>query len=192
MENNVQKRKTIDNTAMLCRPFTHVIDNYNTMTMKTKKNKIDHPGVYLPPPLFYVLIFLSSILLQNQFPFSIALFETTLFLILGVVFISIGIIMLLPALIKFFKTKNTLIPNKPANSLQTSGIYSISRNPMYLGLLSLYIGIAFFKGNYWTFMLIPIVIFVVTYFVILKEEKYLDRAFGVDYNAYRQKVRRWI
>ncbi|PIZ83121.1 hypothetical protein COX97_01630, partial [Candidatus Pacearchaeota archaeon CG_4_10_14_0_2_um_filter_05_32_18] len=80
MENNVQKRKTIDNTAMLCRPFTHVIDNYNTMTMKTKKNKIDHPGVYLPPPLFYVLIFLSSILLQNQFPFSRALFETTLFL----------------------------------------------------------------------------------------------------------------
>ena len=164
----------------------------NKLKNKSMSAKKDHPGVYPPPPLFYVLIFLSSILLQNQFPFSRALFETTLFLILGVVFISIGIIMLLPALIKFFKTKNTLITIKPANSLQTSGIYSISRNPMYLGLLSLYIGIAFFIGNYWTFMLIPIVIFVVTYFVILKEEKYLDRAFGVDYNAYRQKVRRWI
>ena len=164
----------------------------NKLKNKSMSAKKDHPGVYPPPPLFYVLIFLSSILLQNQFPFSIALFDTTLFLILGVVFISMGIIILLPALIKFFKTKNTLITIKPANSLQTLGIYSISRNPMYIGLLSIYIGIAFFKGNYWTFMLIPIMIFVVTYFVILKEEKYLDRAFGVDYKAYRQKVRRWI
>lgn len=159
-------------------------------SMSVKKK--DHPGVYIPPPLIYVLIFLSSILLQKKFPFSRALFETTLFLILGVVFISMGIIIFLPALIKFFKTKNTLITIRPANSLQTLGIYSISRNPMYLGMLSIYIGIAFFKGNYWTFMLIPIMIFVVTYFVILKEEKYLDRAFGVDYNSYRQKVRRWI
>jgi protein-S-isoprenylcysteine O-methyltransferase Ste14 len=164
----------------------------NKLKNKSMSAKKDHPGVYIPPPLIYVLIFLSSILLQKKFPFSIALFETTLFLILGVVFISMGIIILLPALIKFFKTKNTLITIKPANSLQTLGIYSISRNPMYIGLLSIYIGIAFFKGNYWTFMLIPIMIFVVTYFVILKEEKYLDRAFGADYNAYRQKVRRWI
>lgn len=154
--------------------------------------KKDHPGVYIPPPLIYVSIFLSSILLQKKFPFSRVLFETTPFLILGVVFISMGIIIFLPALIKFFKTKNTIITINPANSLQTLGIYSISRNPMYLEMLSIYIGIAFLKGNYWTFMLIPIMIFVVTYFVILKEEKYLDRAFGVDYNLYKQKVRRWI
>lgn len=164
----------------------------NKQKNKSMLAKKDHPGVPTPPPLFYVLIFLSSILLQKQFPLSKILFETPIFLILGVIFVAIGIVILFLALLKFFKTKNTLITIKPANSLQISGIYSISRNPMYLALLLFYIGIAFFMGNYWTFMLIPIVIFVITYFVILKEEKYLDRAFGADYNAYRKKVRRWI
>ena len=104
----------------------------------------------------------------------------------------VGLVVMLPALVKFFKTKNTLIPNKPATSLQTSGIYSITRNPMYLGLLNIYIGIAFLKGNWWTLMLVPFVILIVTYLVILKEESYLGRAFGDGYVEYRKKVRRWI
>lgn len=119
-------------------------------------------------------------------------FESGIAYIIGLLFIIIAVTITLPALIKFLTTKNTLITIKPAHSLQTSGIYSISRNPMYLGLLILYIGIAFLKGNYWTFILIPIVILVVTNLVILKEEKYLSRAFGMEYTEYRKKVRRWI
>ncbi len=154
--------------------------------------KKDHPGVYPPPPLFYVLTFLISIFFQNKIPLSTTFLETDISFIMGLIFVMLGILFILPALIKFFKTKNTLITIKPANSLQTTGIYSISRNPMYLGLLSIYIGVAFFKGNYWTFILIPIVILVITYFVILKEEKYLSRTFETDYTDYKKKVRRWI
>jgi protein-S-isoprenylcysteine O-methyltransferase Ste14 len=160
--------------------------------MGTKKTKIDHPGVYPPPPLFYVLTFFISIFVQRQFPIEKSLFNSDTAHISGVIFVSIGLAFLFPALIKFFRTKNTLITIKPANSLQTSGIYSITRNPMYIGLLSLYIGIAFFKGNYWTFIFIPFVILIVTNFVILKEERYLERAFGSEFIAYKKKVRRWI
>ena len=110
----------------------------------------------------------------------------------GGIFLITGFSFVLPAVIKFFKTKNTLITIHPANSLQTVGIYTISRNPMYLGLLILYIGIAFLKGNLWTFMFIPLVILVITYTVIVKEEKYLGRTFGDSYIEYRKKVRRWI
>ncbi|HEX5024852.1 MAG TPA: isoprenylcysteine carboxylmethyltransferase family protein [Agriterribacter sp.] len=154
--------------------------------------KTDHPGVYLPPPLFYVLIFLLSIFMQKEFPLSLRFFHRDIAHISGIIFITIGFTILLPALLKFFKTKNTLITVKPAHSLQTSGIYSFSRNPMYLGLLMLYIGIAFRIGNIWTFMFIPFVILAVTYFVIFNEEKYLGRTFGNDYSDYRKKVRRWI
>ncbi|MBU0695794.1 MAG: isoprenylcysteine carboxylmethyltransferase family protein [Bacteroidetes bacterium] len=156
------------------------------------KTKIDHPGVYFPPPLFYVLIFFISIFAQKQFPLPKTFWETNIVFISGAIFVIIGVVILLPALIKFFKTKNTLIPNKPANSLQTSGIYSISRNPMYLGLLTLYTGIAFFNGNLWTFLFIPLVIWVVTKFIIVKEERYLGRAFGTEFIDYCKKVRRWI
>jgi protein-S-isoprenylcysteine O-methyltransferase Ste14 len=63
---------------------------------------------------------------------------------------------------------------------------------MYLGLLFLYTGIAFFTGNWWTFILIPVVIAVVTIYVIRREEKYLYDAFGEEFTAYTAKVRRWI
>lgn len=156
------------------------------------KSSKDHPGVYPPPPLFYVLVFLLSIFIQKYIPLSVGFFALQITVVLGVTFIIIGAFFILPALIKFFQSKNTLITIKPANSLQTTGIYSISRNPMYLGLLSIYIGIAFFLGNWWTFVFIPLVILIITYFVIGNEEKYLGRTFGKDYQDYREKVRRWI
>jgi len=63
---------------------------------------------------------------------------------------------------------------------------------MYAGLLLVYIGIAFIKGNIWTFILIPLVIFIVNRLIIIKEEKYLERAFGKQYLDYKNKVRRWL
>lgn len=156
------------------------------------KSKIDHPGVYPPPPLFYVVLFLISVYIQKIFPLPSIFFETSLASILGVLFVIIGISFTLPSLAKFYKTKNSLITIKPASSLQTTGIYSITRNPMYLGLLNIYTGIAFFKGNWWTLMFVPFVILIITYLVILNEEKYLVRTFGNLYIDYRKKVRRWI
>ncbi len=156
------------------------------------KAKIDHPGVYLPPPLFYVIIFFMSIYSQKAFPLPTMFLETSVAFMVGVLFVMMGLIIAIPALIKFFQTKNTLITIKPANSLQTSGIYSVSRNPMYLGLLILYTGIAFLQNNLWALLFIPIVLWVVTKFIIVKEEKYLGRNFGSEYTAYCKKVRRWI
>lgn len=63
---------------------------------------------------------------------------------------------------------------------------------MYVGLLFVYIGMAFLKGNWWTIILIPFVILMVTQMIIIKEEKYLERAFGETYLDYKLKVRRWL
>ncbi|MBS1536948.1 MAG: isoprenylcysteine carboxylmethyltransferase family protein [Bacteroidetes bacterium] len=156
------------------------------------KQKKDSPGVYPPPPLFYVVIFFISILLQNYISIPRDFFEGNISHYLVPIFIGLGVISVIPALITFFKSKNTLVTILPAKSLQTKGIYSISRNPMYLGLLFIYIGIALFKGNWWTFILIPLVIFVINQLVIIKEERYLERAFGQEFLEYKNKVRRWI
>ena len=130
--------------------------------MKAKK---DSPGVYPPPPLFYVAIFFISILLQRYLAISGNFFEKSINAYLAALFIGLGIVSVFPALISFLKSKNTLVTILPARSLQTNGIYSISRNPMYVGLLFIYIGIAFMKGNWWTFILIPAVIFVINQFI---------------------------
>jgi len=157
--------------------------------MKTTK---DSPRVYIPPPFFYVATFLLSLLVGKFVPLSTAFFQKPITQKLAAVFIFIGIMFIFPAVLRFLKSKNTLVTVLPANSLQTTGIYAYTRNPMYLGLLFMYTGIAIMLGNWWTFLFIPIVILVVTYAVIRKEEDYLERAFGQAYVDYRKKVRRWV
>jgi protein-S-isoprenylcysteine O-methyltransferase Ste14 len=157
------------------------------------KSTKDSPGVFIPPPLFYVLVFLISFFLQGYFTIKRAfLFHSRIANIIGLIFIFTGLMFAVPALRQFFKSKNSIIPIKPASSLQISGIYSVSRNPMYLGLLFQYIGVAFIFGNWWTIFLIPVLIGLVHYFIIRPEERYLTRAFGDSYSEYRKKVRRWI
>jgi protein-S-isoprenylcysteine O-methyltransferase Ste14 len=155
-----------------------------------KKN--DHPAVYIPPPLIYVAFFFLSMLLQKISPFDNKWLKTTAATITGWTLIALGILLCLPALRQFKVSKNTLITIKPANSLQTTSIYSFSRNPMYLSLLLLYCGIAILKGNWWTLVLIPLLVAVIQIYVIKKEENYLQNAFGDEYNTYKKRVRRWM
>jgi protein-S-isoprenylcysteine O-methyltransferase Ste14 len=158
--------------------------------MKIKK---DSPGVFIPPPLLYAFIFLLSFILQGSFTIKRAfVFHSRIANILGLIIIFTGLIFAIPALRQFFKSKNSIIPIKPASSLQTSGIYSISRNPMYVSLLFIYLGMALIFGNWWTVFLIPVLIGLIHYFIILPEERYLMRAFGNEYVLYKKTVRRWI
>jgi protein-S-isoprenylcysteine O-methyltransferase Ste14 len=158
--------------------------------MSNKKK--DNPGIFIPPPLIYAAIFFLSILMQKIIPIDNSFFESQNATIAGIVLIVIALLFILPALIKFVQSKNTLVTIKSATSLQTKGIYSLTRNPMYMGLLILYSGIAMLEGNWWAFIFIPLIIIIVQSYVIRGEENYLQRAFGEEYNAYRKKVRRWI
>jgi protein-S-isoprenylcysteine O-methyltransferase Ste14 len=93
------------------------------------ETKMKHPGVYIPQPLIYVLIFLVSILLQKLLPYTVLFFKTVTATISGGILVAFGLIFILPAIAKSVKSNNTLIPIKPANSLQSDGIYSLTRNP---------------------------------------------------------------
>jgi len=93
---------------------------------------------------------------------------------------------------QFFLTKNTLILIKPASSLQITGIYGITRNPMYVGLAILYLGITCLIGNWWNVILFPLLFIIVQEYIIKREEKYLELEFGKEYNDYKKTVRRWL
>jgi protein-S-isoprenylcysteine O-methyltransferase Ste14 len=157
------------------------------------KNTKDSPGVIIPPPLFYAGFFLLSMILQGYFTIRAAFFFHTHWAnICGSVLYFMGICFSFPSMFKFIKSKNTIITVKPATSLQTTGIYSYSRNPMYIALLLFYLGLALQFGNWWTLILAPFLIVFITYRVILPEERYLTRAFGEEYTNYQKRVRRWI
>ncbi|HZX75435.1 MAG TPA: isoprenylcysteine carboxylmethyltransferase family protein [Cyclobacteriaceae bacterium] len=160
--------------------------------MNSQINKSKGPGVYIPPPLFYVLIFIASVLIQKQIPISDTLFYLVITKVLGVIFLILALFFLVRSLRQFFLTKNTLILIKPATSLQTNGIYGITRNPMYVGLAIVYLGITCFIGNWWNIILFPLLLLIVQEYIIKREEKYLELEFGLDYEEYKKKVRRWL
>jgi len=134
------------------------------------KEKIDNPGVFVPPPIVYALTFLFSSLLEREVPVTL-LVNHYLIQGLGIIFIITAIAIAIAAIGRFIKSKNTLITIKPANSLQTSGIYSFTRNPMYLSLALLYTGIALLMLNWWALILLPVLVLIVTWFIIKPEER---------------------
>lgn len=158
-------------------------------------NKIDKskgPGVYIPPPLFYVLIFIAAVLIQQIIPIADKLFQLLTVKVVGIMFLLIAFFFLFRSLRQFFLSKNTVILIKPAAALQTTGVYGISRNPMYIGLTIVYLGITCFIGNWWNIILSPLLFLIVQEYVIKREEKYLVLEFGQQYEDYRMTVRRWL
>ena len=130
---------------------------------------------------------LTTFFPHNYFILPISL-PITVFLIL--VAISIGAF----ALYDFHKHKTTFHPHTPEKTSKVvdSGVFAYSRNPMYLSLVITLIALAVYLQNYTSFIIIPLFIWYITRFQIIPEEKMLDKLFPNDYQAYCQKVRRWL
>ena len=85
-----------------------------------------------------------------------------------------------------------MLPNLPAARLVTNGPYRITRNPMYVSLVALYLAVSLLLNSWWPVLFLPLVIFVMGLAVIRREERYLAGAFPEEYAAYRRNVRRWL
>lgn len=150
------------------------------------------PGVYIPPPLFYVLFYLIAVFLQKYFPIHTDMFNRNFLKVTALILFITALYFAGRSLLQFFKTKNTVILIKRATTLQTDRVYSLTRNPMYLGLAIIYIAVTCMIGNWWHIIIFPLLILFIQEYVIKREEKYLELEFGEDYLNYKKKVRRWI
>ncbi|MEM7007978.1 MAG: isoprenylcysteine carboxylmethyltransferase family protein, partial [Thermodesulfobacteriota bacterium] len=81
---------------------------------------------------------------------------------------------------------------KPANSIVKTSVYSYTRNPMYLSLVILLIGVSIFLNTLWIAFMVPLFVIVMQKGVIEREEAYLEQKFGNEYTEYKKRVRRWI
>lgn len=100
--------------------------------------------------------------------------------------------MLLWGLVTFLRARTAIYPNQPARQLVDHGPYRFSRNPMYVALTVVLIGVALLADNLWMLLLTPVVLCVLTVFVIRREEAYLTSTFGEHYTSYVNRVRRWL
>jgi protein-S-isoprenylcysteine O-methyltransferase Ste14 len=154
--------------------------------------KTDSPGIYFPPPLIYAVIFLTAVFIQKKISIDDHFFKSRMAPVIGILFLLVAVYYSVRSITQFIQTKNTIIPNKPAESLQTTGIYHTTRNPMYLSLVMVYLGLSCLIGNWWNIILLPLLLLIIQEYIIKKEEKYLVRKFGQEYTDYCHQVRRWL
>ena len=111
-----------------------------------------------------------------------------------VIFTAIGAAFGIAGLLSFSKAKTTFDPMKPdsSTSLVTSGIYSITRNPMYVGLLSILTAWCFFIESAYALLLLAVFVIYMNKFQIQPEERALRSIFGDAYDDYVLRVRRWL
>ena len=92
----------------------------------------------------------------------------------------------------FGRHRTGLLPGQATRELIEEGPYRLSRNPLYLGLLALYLGLALLAPTVWGLFLFPVAVLLITWGAILPEERYLRERFGSRYELYSGRVRRWL
>jgi protein-S-isoprenylcysteine O-methyltransferase Ste14 len=160
---------------------------------KMKNEKKDNPGVIAPPPL----IFLSGLLLGGivQWFYPLYIFPPEYLFVArssGVLLIIFGLGIIFAAKMKMQKANTNIEPWKPTNAIISDGIYSYSRNPIYVAMVLIYLGVTFVFNAVWFLPFLILVLMAMQYGVILREERYLQEKFGKNYSDYKKKVRRWI
>ena len=146
----------------------------------------------VPPPAVALVIAVLMWLLSLAAPaLAFAIPARTL---IAIILAAAGVATAIAGVVTFARAKTTVNPTTPerSSSLVSWGIYRMTRNPMYLGLLLELTAWAIFLSNALPFLLLPVYMLYINRFQIAPEERALTSLFGREYSAYQSRVRRWI
>ncbi len=113
---------------------------------------------------------------------------------LALLFLATGIVVSLGALWSFHRSKTTVDPTRPnrASQLVTSGVFRLSRNPIYLGMVCLLVAWAFRLSSPPTILFVGLFALYMSRFQIVPEERALTERFQAEFDAYCQRTQRWL
>ncbi len=148
------------------------------------------PGIRIPPPVIYVAALAVGFVLNYLWPMSPLSGSSRYVIGLGLPLVSLHIMP--PVLRRFRRAGTPFDVRKAASVLITDGPYRFSRNPSYVSLTLLYLGIGILLNNGWILILVAPVFLVMDLWVVRKEERHLETKFGEDYLRYKATVRRWL
>ena len=167
------------------RGIMHWFTNYFAITNKITMLKI-------PPPIITLLVFTGMYVLSRFVP--LGRIDLPALTYVGFLLMAAGIAIDLIGAIQFRRARTTINPLKPQNStaIVKTGLYRISRNPMYLGMLIVLTGVAFILKTVVAFLLLPLFVLQINRLQIIPEETILAKKFPVEYPDYKKSVRRWL
>mgnify|MGYP001636531653 FL=1 len=160
--------------------------------LKIPPKPVNDLELKIPPPILVLIISALMWFVSKNLPaLSFTLPGTQLFVF---ALAGTGILFALAGIIAFLKAKTTVNPTQPGNTsaMVTSGVYRLSRNPMYLGLLLVLAGWAVVLSHILAFLFLPVFVAYLNRFQITPEERVLAAKFGEAFSIYTQAVRKWL
>ena len=154
------------------------------------ESSTDLPDVMVCPPLIFLGALGLGLFLQRLMPVHLlpVLFSRPLGAVLCLASVTVGIW----GGITMRRAGTNVRPDRPVTALVTGGPFRFSRNPLYLSLTALYLGITLLCNTLWPLVTLVPLLAVVHWRIVLREERFLEAKFGDAYRAYKTRVRRWI
>ncbi|MCA1971152.1 MULTISPECIES: methyltransferase family protein [Ciceribacter] len=145
------------------------------------------------PPVLYGLAILFALLADRFIGILPSVMPNGyLFYAIGALLVAVALFLDLWAIKTLVEYRTTVMPHRGAQRLVTSGPFRYSRNPIYLGYTLITLAIGFLTGNAWFFVAAIGAAIVTTVIAIRKEEMHLLARFGIDFEHYCQRTRRWL
>jgi protein-S-isoprenylcysteine O-methyltransferase Ste14 len=150
----------------------------------------DKSGVIALPPLLYAGAFLVALVLRWLMPLPIA--RWAIALPSGVLLSVVAVAIARWGRRTMQAAGTNINPGLPATTVVMSGPFRYSRNPLYIALTLLYLGLTLAVNTWWGIIALVPLLITMHVGVVLREERYLERKFGDEYRDYRSRVRRYV
>ena len=164
------------------------------MTIEIQSTDLDTAEIKIRPPLLFAAALALGVVLDHLLPLPIGISRSDglVHKLAPAIIILLGVAVAVAGIRNFSRAGTPGPGNRPVRSVVTTGIHGWSRNPIYVGMILLYIGIGIAVRSPWVLGLALFIIILLRYAVIAREERYLERRFGDAYRDYKQRVRRWF
>jgi protein-S-isoprenylcysteine O-methyltransferase Ste14 len=147
----------------------------------------------IPPPLLFVATFFAGVGLHHLVPVPLGTGSlVAIEHLAGIALMISGGVLALSAAGTFLLKRTTLIPFSSPSTLVIGGPFRFTRNPMYVSLVLVYLGVAGDLAQLWPLLLLPLPVLLIQCVVIPFEETRMRELFGEQYEQYCRRVNRWI
>jgi protein-S-isoprenylcysteine O-methyltransferase Ste14 len=169
--------------------------SYGETGWRTKEDVVteptDHAGVIAPPPVLYAGALIASFVLRRFWPAPIS-GGATWVVLAGVALGLLGVGLVVWGLVTMRSAGTNVDPRKETTAIVADGPFRVTRNPLYVGLTLIYLGLTLGFDVWWGLVLLVPLLIVMHFGVVCREERYLERKFGDDYRQYKRRVARYI
>ncbi len=156
--------------------------------------EIDDSGALkpkVPPPLLVALPLLVGIAIHLVTPWQL-MADGALRFVIAVPLVVVGVSVMITAGMTLVRAGTDSSFSGPTTTVVAHGPYRWSRNPIYLGVLVVYVGVAIAVNTLWPMALLPVVVILLWFGAIRPEERYLEDRLGEEWTEYTSRVRRWL